>query len=123
MPLSSTATQTARAEQEIATPATYPPGKMVAGVVQRPEFQLVLSPLSATTVHRVQETHETEYAPAFLNPLIGLAGVQTPSREVSEYPESLTAMQNLEAVQETESSPVGANVWLGAHFDPSNVRI
>jgi hypothetical protein len=123
MPLSFTATQLFPVEHEIATPATYPPGKTVKGLDHRPDIHVATAPLSPMTEHSAADTQETEYAPALLKAGMSLGGDQLPLWNVIESPVVVTAMQNFEAVHETEISNFGAVPWLGVHFFPLNDRI
>ena len=123
MPLSFTATQLFSVEHEIATPATYPPGKTIKGLDHRPDIHVIVAPLSPMTEHSAADGHETEYAPAFLKAGMSLGGDQLPRWNVVESPVVVTAMQNLEAAHETEISDFGPLPWLGVHFLPLNAKI
>ena len=123
MPRSFTATQLLRVEHEIATPATYPPGKTVKGLDHRPDIHLIVAPLSPMMEHSAADGHETEYAPALWKAGMSLGGDQLPLWNVVESPVVVTAMQNLEAVQETEISDFSRLPLLGVHFLPLNAKI
>jgi hypothetical protein len=121
--LSFTATQPPASKQEIATPATYPPGNTVTDFDHFPDVHDVSAPLSPITEQLEAETQDTEYAASLVNAVIRFRGAQRPSLNTTDFPVVVTAMQNLDCVHETEIRYLGPELSLDVHFVPLNEKI